>query len=597
MKKLLAILLALIMVMGLATTTFAATTDLVITDGSTYASNRSYKAYQVLNASVDGLNFAYQLNPKYTDALLEALNLTKAADETETQLENKIVGAIKAIGNDVEKMRHFADDLYNIILAKGLAADTEWVGNTVTVDQGYWVIADVTNLEGTDYSNSLVMVDTVGDVKVEITNKPDVPTTNKKVDDENDSLTGNPAVDEDATNLQDTADYDIGDEVPYVIEAELPNNITEYKYYSLIMKDTASEGLTFLPNTFAITVNQQTRTIKEKGAADAEGADFWYEIDEVTNTLYVYPAHPYETYELDESTTDVLDDYVTKNPSSENGGDFLKLFPADTAHSTVNNSRIVFSYKCLLNEDAVSGAAGNPNEYELIYSNNPYDDGFGKTKTDINLVLTYKGIFNKVDTDGNPLEGADFALYKFIAKLGKDYFTDTEAANAWAAENDAGKTYILHEGANAWGYYEEITRKEASGEIDNPETPEDESTTDTTFTFSGLDDGYYKLVETQVPAGFNGIDPIEFRIIANHVAEINSTSEVNLQLSANSQIAGELTIVGDVATGSVEADVQNRSGTELPHTGGIGTTLFYVFGGILVCGAVVLLITKKRMAA
>ena len=314
-------------------------------------------------------------------------------------------------------------------------------------------------------------------------------------------------------------------------------------------------------------MNKVPKTI---GAAGTAGVDFWYEIDG-TNTLYVYPAHGYETY-----------DSVAKEASNVNGGDFLKLFPAGTAHSTINNSRVYFTYTCLLNDDAVVGKAGNPNELELIYSNNPYDDGFGISKTDINLVLTYKGVFNKVDTDGNPLEGADFKLEKFVAKFEKAHFADQAAADAQGTLD--GVKYVYHDSANAWGYYVEVTNKTKSN-------------ADTTFTFNGLDDGYYKLTETQVPAGFNGIEPIEFRIIANHLTEINAASEVTLDLSANSQIAGALTIVGEAVGGSVTADIENRSGTELPHTGGIGTTLFYIFGGIMVVGAAVLLITKKRMAA
>ena len=239
MKKLFAMILPLVMILGLAVPAAAATTDLTITDGSGYTANRDYKAYQVLTATVSGLNFAYQLNTKYTDVLVDALDLTVTGTETETQLENMIVGAIKAIGSDAEKMRHFADDLYAAIVAAGLTADATWTGATTTVEQGYWIIADVTDLDengngqhdaNEEYSNSLVMVDTVGDVEVTITNKPDIPVVVKKTDDENDSLIGNTPISEDAMELQDTADYDIGDEVPYYIDVELPNNIIEYKY-------------------------------------------------------------------------------------------------------------------------------------------------------------------------------------------------------------------------------------------------------------------------------------------------------------------------------------------------------------------------------
>ena len=51
------------------------------------------------------------------------------------------------------------------------------------------------------------------------------------------------------------------------------------------------------------------------------------------------------------------------------------------------------------------------------------------------------------------------------------------------------------------------------------------------------------------------------------------------------------------AANSLVVDVPNASGTELPSTGGIGTTVFYIVGSVLVVGAVVLLVTRKRMGA
>ena len=57
-------------------------------------------------------------------------------------------------------------------------------------------------------------------------------------------------------------------------------------------------------------------------------------------------------------------------------------------------------------------------------------------------------------------------------------------------------------------------------------------------------------------------------------------------------VKGSDTVVGSL---TVTEEVSNQSGTELPSTGGMGTTLFYVLGGVLVAAAVVLLVTKKRM--
>ena len=601
MKKMLTLALALVMILSLAAPVFAAdtpVTELSIKDVSTYTGTRQYVAYRVLNASVDGLNFAYSLNDKYTDVLASVLNLTFGAAATQSDKQNAIVGAIKAIGSDVDKIRAFADALYKEIQAKGLTpevpgAGKTWDGSALKVAQGYYLIVDVTDLEDESYSNSLVMVDTVGDVKVEVENKPDIPDTDKKVDDENDSLINPSNLSEDEISLQDSADYDIGDEVPYTIGIDLPNNVSQYKYDSIVLQDTASVGLTYLPDTFKLTINEVEKVIAPKGTvttAEGKNVDFWYEIEALqdgSNALYVYPRYEYETYELNTATTDVLDDLVVNQADKTNGGDLKKVFANDTTLGSINNAEIVFTYKCLLNEHAVTK---NYNEYSLKYSNNPYDDGFGETIPDVTIVLTYNAIFNKVDTDKTPLEGADFTLFKFIAKQPKDALTEETAKTLTGPD---GEAYVYNETANAWGYFEEVTRKTKSG--DDSATTEDESTT---FTFSGLDDGIYRLEETTVPAGFNGIDPIEFRIEAGHVTIVNNSNDnVLTDLTATSTAAGALRIHGDTAIGTLETDIENRSGTELPNTGGMGTTLFYVFGGLMVCGAAVLLVTKKRMAA
>ena len=103
-------------------------------------------------------------------------------------------------------------------------------------------------------------------------------------------------------------------------------------------------------------------------------------------------------------------------------------------------------------------------------------------------------------------------------------------------------------------------------------------TTDATgkFTIKGLDADTYYLTETAAPAGYNKLaDPVTIFIGEDGV--VNATD--------------------DNPNGVTEVKVLNQSGSELPSTGGMGTTVFYVVGGILVVGAIVLLVARKRMAA
>ena len=217
-----------------------------------------------------------------------------------------------------------------------------------------------------------------------------------------------------------------------------------------------------------------------------------------------------------------------------------------------NSSGITVEYTAKLNDNAVLGSAGNPNTVKLEYSNNPNksesgNNETGNTPVDKVIVFTYKTVINKVNSETKPLTGAEFTLEK---------------------------------------YNEETKEWEAITVVKNDEG--------TTFTFSGLDDGNYRLTETTTPSGYNTIDPIEFTVTAEH--DVLSDNPALTSLSGDAT-TGELTFTSNTTEGSLSADVVNQSGSTLPETGGMGTTIFYVIGSVLVVGAAVLLITRRRMNA
>ena len=141
------------------------------------------------------------------------------------------------------------------------------------------------------------------------------------------------------------------------------------------------------------------------------------------------------------------------------------------------------------------------------------------------------------------------------------------------------------------------------------------------FTFKGLDDGYYRLEETKTPTGYNTIAPLYFEVEATHDDATGTLTELNiyemtaildkdgnveeLQRVADGTLTGSVIWGTPITTETDETnkteggnamDVVNQSGATLPETGGTGTTIFYVVGGLLTVGAVVLLVTKKRMS-
>ena len=272
-------------------------------------------------------------------------------------------------------------------------------------------------------------------------------------------------------------------------------------------------------------------------------------------------------YALNGSTkTAISDEHYKLIQSTEDGCTFEVKFEDLTAIEAVQPGTVlVVEYKSRLNENAVLGSHGNVNEMygEFRNYNKPEEPVY--TPKDAVIAFTYKVVVKKVDDqkEPQPLAGAEFQLEKFIA-------------------SDSGAE--THEG-----------KKGTWTKLGNPVKTE----ADTVFTFKGLDDGYYRLTETKTPDGYNTIEPIEFTVTAEHeiIWETEDRNNILTSLSGDKATGEvqEIEFTADKAAGSLTTDVENKSGVVLPETGGIGTTIFYTVGAIMVLVAVVLLVTKKRM--
>ncbi len=495
-KKLAGImLLAMALIMSLTVNVFAA--DITINGG---ADGSEYAAYKLLNATDGGEGkFAYTLNEKYADILKAATGKDEQAD---------IVAYISSL--DADGIRAFADNVYNAITEASIEADHTTSNDVFAdVEQGYYLIAE-TKVGDTADTFSLVMLDTAGQDNIDVNTKEDLPTVSKQVEEINDS-TG-------ASYWGDSADYDIGDSINFVITGDVSNKYADYESYYYNIIDTMDAGLTYNNDAKVYVLNGTSET-------------------EVTAQFVV---------------TATADGFTaTAN---------LKELTGVTVDAS---SKILVKYSVTLNENALSGKPGNLNEVYLEYENNPYVEGDGNPATndkpevpgvtpkDVNIIFTFNTVVDKVDTALNPLDGAGFTLYKWSA-----------------ADSDWVKV-------------------------------DDEITGVTTFNFKGLDVGKYKLVESTIPQGYNKADDILFEIVAEYDIT-KDPHELTALIVKNSN--GEVISDGndavfstDIDNGNVTTDVINSSGTELPETGGIGTTIFYVIGGILVVAAVVLLVAKKRM--
>lgn len=219
-------------------------------------------------------------------------------------------------------------------------------------------------------------------------------------------------------------------------------------------------------------------------------------------------------------------------------------------------AEVVVTYTATLNEKAVIGNPGNTNEMYIEYSNDPNNtDGTGSTPPDKVVVFTFEIDATKKDGgDQTALAGVKFKLV-----------------------NSEDKYAVVTNGK-----FVEWTDDETKG-------TELVSAADGQIKITGLADGTYTLKETEALPGYN---PKDYTlVIQSTVSKDNGTIQVaTLTLKVDEDVAANQ----DAGSGSVKTDIFNNRGALLPETGGIGTTIFYIAGGVLLVGAVVLLIAKRR---
>ena len=502
-KHFMAFFLSLVMIMAMGLTAFAEGES----TGATYkltlngtSEGHTYEAYQIftgdLSTDTDG--------NKVLSNVKWGTGVTYTGTESATDVANKLVDEKGMTLDQLVGKLTLTTPVKTVPSAKG---STDITG----LAAGYYLVKDQDGTQ-TDKSGAYTkfIVQVVGDTSVGV--KSDVPTVEKKVKDTNDS-TGI------TTNWQDSADYDINDWVPYQITGTMPSNIDRYSTYKYVFTDTMSTGLTY----------------------DGKDLD-----------------HKAKIYIGEKNVTSSFTENVTTNDGSTIVTwtcDNLKGIDGVTLNT---DTKVVVTYSAKLNENAVIGAAGNPNTVNLTYSNNPNKvdgDETGKTPDDKNIVFTFKVVVNKVDQKGTPLAGASFTLSK--VKLDKE-----------------GK--VLETGVPIKTY-------ELTG--DKEKDP-------TIFTASGLDDGTYVLRETKTPTGYNTIADQYFTIEATHET---TADEPSLTTLSGDTITGEVTFTSDKGKGSLTTDIVNKKGSTLPSTGGRGTTMIYIIGAALVITAGVVLVMRKKM--
>ena len=549
-KRALALLLALTMLLAMgAVTVLAANTYTITISGSKVVSGHTYQAYQIFAGDLaEKDNKTILSNIKWGngvdgEALLAALkaDTTFGSDFSACTTAAEVAEKLATYENDAEKTQQFAK-LAGANLTATVAGTSQWdeTNKKYTIsglDAGYYLVKDAT--VPTDDAYTRYILEVVHDVTVNP--KTDVPTVDKKIKENNTTTTVNEA--------------SIGDTIDYVVTSRVPD-MTGYNKYYFVLNDTMSKGLTFNVNSVEVTIGNT------KLGTDA------YTVTPTTN---------------DDGTTTVK--IVLNN--------FIQYKGQKDAVITV-------TYSATLNENAEVGKNPNVNEVKLTYSNNPNynytgenepgkDEPTGETPESKVETYTTELTITKTDSKGNILTGAEFTLTGEgvnIVLVSKTEFTEDANGDYWKLKNDTyTKTAPTNETKDQYASettkYTKTTTFEAKGTDKTETTVKGYVDAEGKITFRGLGAGTYTLTETATPAGYNTIAPITFTITFNK--DTKTFSSNNEQITV------------DGTTNTFFTTIVNNTGAELPSTGGVGTTIFYVLGGLLVVCAGVLLITKRRM--
>lgn len=544
-----AVIFTVFMVMSMSVTAIAAEGDFIITINkpTNDKADHTYDGYRIFAGTLaqdgsltdvtwgagiaDGDDFIADLKADTTVGSAFA-SATKASD---------VAKALEGKGDDSAFMQAFAKVVGDNLGTKAFTAKTSPI-TVAKADAGYYFIKDTDDsLTAPGYgAYSRFILKVVGNVTM--TAKEDVPTFDKNI------IKGTAKV------KNNTAS--VGDKVNYQIDSKVPD-MTGYTKYFFVVEDTMTDGLTF-NNDIKVTI----------GSSQLAAEAFT-----VTST-----AHSFKL--------------VLKNFKQYTTGADIKI-----------------EYTATLNKDANITEGTNDNTAKLTYSNNPNitpdsdtdepgpddDDVTGKTP-DIKTVTGTSGIqIDKIDgNSGTALSGAKFKIEGEGVKaviVNKTVYKQSDAGTFYMLKNGSFTTTAPT--AATEKNYDSTTVKYEPVTVDNTLTSAaginnvGYTNADGYLSFAGLDAGTYTITELEAPEGYNKLpDTITVTLSAQYNA--NDNRFVWTCKMGNTTVDSQM-------GGCYHFQVANNKGATLPGTGGMGTTIFYVVGGLLIVCAGALLVTKIRM--
>ena len=551
-RSILALTLALVLVLAMSTAAFAAPETYSITVNNTNSAisinGNTYRAYKILDATYDNEgHVSYTVSTEFADFVY-------TVDGNNYQGE-ALIAYLGTLTTDSEALDAFAKAALthattNSIQPAGTATAANETATISVPAPGYYLVSGTATAPDKQTVTAACSL-TTAKPNAEVNVKADAPSVDKKIVDNGRDVSAN--------------DASIGDSVNYKITSKVPN-MKGYTKYFFVMEDTLSKGLTYNED-MVITIGTKTLV---------KGTDY---------TLT-----------------------VTKNAD---GTSLEIVFKNFIQYKDQTGAAITLTYSATLNQDAVlDPTTGNPNTVKLIYSNNPNQKGDGTpenpdkpvpgtpvSETPTVETKTYVTGLKLTKIDGSTKKTLTGAKFKIEGKGMKVVLINRTIYKA----SEIGTYYMLKNGsyttdaptADTADSYDSTTQKYEKVEVvDKTTVPTEINATgyvdeNGVLTFEGLGEGTYTITELVAPNGYNLLkDPITITITANATLKgcTWTVTKDGTDLTAGTDYLFAF-------------NVENNSGTELPSTGGIGTTIFYILGSLLVVVAGVVLVTRKRMNA
>ena len=416
-------------------------------------------------------------------------------------------------------------------------------------------VAANTDLTGNDVvtATECVFAISAEDSKLTVYNyKPDVEKTVTKRDG------NNTVTDNGKTVGNHEADYGVGDKVTYTLTIDVPANIAKLRTFTVTDTTVAAQ---LVHDTGRVTVSAKNK---------------------------------------DNTVTDITSAYGTPDIKTEGKNSVLTIAFTPANLESVAGGQITITYTATVQKDAIVAGSGNVNSAKLQYSrttdttkaeedeNKPYEIEDQSVVYTFSTSLLKKGEGGTYD--GTAMPGVTFALYKKVEDsewnaqgkvtiAGKEYDKNTNVisnAVALGLTENSSETWIKI-------YYAERMEDGATG-------------TDGKLTYTGLPKGTYKFVETKTLDGYNLLSqPVDAKLTLDYTTMWDTSSTYkNGVLVKHKYNTTSYKSNGEDATPGAEITIINRSGFQLPVTGGFGTLLFSGIGVLLVLAGVAVLFSMKK---